>query len=98
MKALDELTAQKMPRLAAHLAELEAEVTILATDWYLTLFAACMPAETVVRMWDALFHEGPKVLFRTALALLKMQEAALLACDNAGKGRRRLRGRPLEPG
>eukprot|EP00882_Tetradesmus_deserticola_P034896 GHRQ01040226.1.p2 GENE.GHRQ01040226.1~~GHRQ01040226.1.p2 ORF type:complete len:117 (+),score=50.86 GHRQ01040226.1:322-672(+) len=84
MKALDELIAQKLPRLAAHLAELEAEVSILATDWFLTLFATSMPAETVARLWDALFNEGSKVLYRAALALLKSSEPALLACDNAG--------------
>lgn len=84
MKALDELITQKLPRLATHLASLEAEVSILATDWFLTLFATCMPAETVARMWDALFNEGSKVLYRTALALLKSSEPALLACDNAG--------------
>jgi hypothetical protein len=87
MKALDELIAQKLPRLASHLAELEAEVSILATDWFLTLLATSMPAETVARMWDALFNEGSKVLYRTALALLKSAEPALLACDNAGEQR-----------
>ncbi len=38
----------------------------------------------VARVWDALFSEGSKVLFRTALAVLKAQEDALLAYDNAG--------------
>lgn len=84
MKALDELIAQKLPRLAQHMTDLEADISILATDWYLTLFATSMPAETVARVWDGLFNEGPKVLFRTALALLKSQEAALLKYDNAG--------------
>ncbi len=36
-------------------------------------------------MWDALLHEGPKVLFRVALALLKLHEPALLAQDNPGE-------------
>jgi hypothetical protein len=36
-------------------------------------------------VWDALFSEGSKVLFRTALAVLKTQEEALLALDNAGE-------------
>lgn len=85
MKALDELTAQKLPRLAQHMTDLEVDISILATDWYLTLFAASMPAETVARVWDGLFNEGPKVVFRTALALLKSQEAALLRYDNAGE-------------
>ena len=47
MKALDELIALKLPRLSAHLQALEADVSILATDWFLTLFAASMPFETV---------------------------------------------------
>jgi hypothetical protein len=47
MKALDELIAQKLPRLSAHLNTLEADVSILATDWFLTLFSASMPSETV---------------------------------------------------
>lgn len=38
----------------------------------------------VCRVWDALFSEGSKILFRTALAVLKAQEDALLAYDNAG--------------
>lgn len=124
MKALDELIAQKLPRLSAHLTALEADVSILATDWLLTLFSASMPSETVsagggrmqtqhgvhgnsslrmqvaaseqrwwvgaggaqvARVWDALFAEGSKILFRTALAVLKAQEEALLAFDNAGE-------------
>lgn len=47
MKALDELIAHKLPHLSAHLNALEADVSILATDWFLTLFAANMPSETV---------------------------------------------------
>lgn len=39
----------------------------------------------MARIWDALFNEGPKILFRVALALLKLEEEALLRCDNAGE-------------
>lgn len=35
-------------------------------------------------MWDALLNEGPKILYRVALALLKLHEPALLAQDNPG--------------
>lgn len=28
---------------------------------YLSLFASSLPSETTARVWDALFHEGPKV-------------------------------------
>jgi hypothetical protein len=41
----------------------------------------------VARCWDALFNEGPKILFRVALALLQSMEASLLRCDNAGEAK-----------
>jgi hypothetical protein len=45
----------------------------------------CAPINQVARCWDALFNEGPKILFRVALALLQSMEASLLRCDNAGE-------------
>lgn len=44
----------------------------------------CLLLQTAARVWDALLHEGPKVLFRVALALLKTNEAVLLKQDNVG--------------
>lgn len=48
--------------------------------------ACCRPPcpMQVARVWDALFNEGNKVLYRVALAVLKAQEDVLLAFDNAG--------------
>ncbi|KIY99590.1 TBC1 domain family member 2A [Monoraphidium neglectum] len=85
MRALEDLMSTKLPRLAAHMAALEADVSIIATDWYLSLFASSMPSESAARVWDALMNEGPKVLFRVALALLSLNEERLLAFDNAGE-------------
>jgi hypothetical protein len=33
MRALEALIAAKLPRLAAHMAALEADVSLIATDW-----------------------------------------------------------------
>lgn len=44
----------------------------------------CVMLQTAARVWDALLNEGPKVLFRVALALLKTTEAVLLKQDNVG--------------
>lgn len=85
MKALAELVSSKLPRLAAHMEALEVDMSVMATEWYLCLFATSMPSETVARVWDALFNEGPKILFRVALALLKMHEDVMLRTDNAGE-------------
>lgn len=85
MKALDELISDKLPRLAAHFQVIEMDISLLATDWYLGLYATSFPAETVCRIWDALLLEGPKILFRVALAMLKVYEDNVLKVDNAAE-------------
>jgi hypothetical protein len=84
MKALDELMSHKLPRLYQHFQQVECDISIIATDWYLCLFTTSMPSETVARVWDSLFNEGPKIIFRVALALLKMHEDVILTANNAG--------------
>lgn len=37
---------------------------------------------TVLRVWDALLHEGDKILFRVAFALFKVHENTLLRHNN----------------
>lgn len=85
MRSLREFVDIKLPRLGAHLDALRCDMSLLATDWFLCLFSTAVPAETVARIWDSLLHEGPKVLFRVALALLKIVEHKLLLQDNPGE-------------
>lgn len=91
MRSLEELTYNKLPRLHKHLQASGCEMSIIATDWFLCLFATTLPSETAARVWDALLQEGPKVLFRVALAILKTNEAVLLKQDNVGLLLRELR-------
>ena len=84
MRSLRELLERKLPRLSAHMAALDCDMSLLATDWFLCLFATSLPAASAARVWDALLHEGPKVLFRVALAQLRLHEGVLLAQDNPG--------------
>ena len=56
----------------------------MTRSWFSSLFCTALPAETAVRIWDVLFLEGPKILFRVALALFKVwldtQLASNLTC------------------
>ena len=40
--------------------------------------------QTMARVWDALLSEGPKILYRVALVLLKDAAPEALAADNPG--------------
>lgn len=44
----------------------------ITARWFGQLFCGALPAETVVRVWDCVMFEGVKVLYRVALALLKV--------------------------
>eukprot|EP00250_Pteridium_aquilinum_P005691 c15744_g1_i1 orf=358-1620(-) len=78
-RVFKDLLNKKCPRLAAHLELIGFDVSLVITEWFLCLFAKSLPSETTLRVWDVLFNEGAKVLFRVALALFKMKEEELLA-------------------
>lgn len=40
--------------------------------------------QTVLRVWDCMFNEGSKIIFRVALTLIKMNEKELLRCTDFG--------------
>lgn len=78
----EQLMRAHLPRLAAHLEQEGLHPTMYLTQWLLTLFAYNFPFAFVTRVWDAFLHEGWKVIFRVALALLKLAQRAcqLVGC------------------
>jgi TBC1 domain family member 2A len=84
MRTLESIVAKKLPNLAEHMKMIECDFSMVSTEWFLCLFATSLPLETVARVWDVLFCEGPKILYRIALAILKIHEEELLATENSG--------------
>ena len=72
------LAEERLPKLSAHCSALNVELADFFALWLHSLFVVGMPMETCLRIWDCLFCEGSLVLFRFALALLKMFENDLL--------------------
>ncbi|KAJ9517316.1 hypothetical protein QJQ45_016685 [Haematococcus lacustris] len=68
---LEQLVARKLPRLATHLASLRCDLAAITGHWLPSLLLAALPPATCVRVWDCVMVEGPKVLLRVGLALLK---------------------------
>ena len=73
---LGALLARRFPRLAGQLRAAEAPLGDIVAPWFHSLFVTALPAEAAARVWDVLLLEGPKVLFRVALALLKVRAHA----------------------
>lgn len=83
-KVLRDLVAEKLPKLAAHLRSLEVDLSLFALCWFLTCFVDVLPHSIYLTIFDAFLYEGNKVLFRFALALLKICEPHVLQCKTIG--------------
>ena len=91
-QVLRQYVSDLLPRLSAHLDELGIELEALTFQWFLSLFTDCLSAETLYRVWDVLLcckdedgNGGSTFLFQVALALLKINEAQLIACATPGE-------------
>ncbi|KAL8806920.1 MAG: hypothetical protein Q9182_001049 [Xanthomendoza sp. 2 TL-2023] len=49
-------------------------ISLCTTSWFMSMFIGTLPIESVLRVWDVVFYEGSKMLFRFALAIFKMGE------------------------
>ncbi|KKY24006.1 putative run and tbc1 domain containing protein [Diplodia seriata] len=83
---LRQYVAELLPKLSAHFDELSIELEALTFQWFLSVFTDCLSAEALYRVWDVVLcmHDGSTFLFQVALALLKLNEKALIECDNPG--------------
>lgn len=71
----------KMPNLGDHFKHHNIELSLFA--WFLTIFVDGTPPAMFLRLWDSFLYEGDKILFRVALALLKIFESQLLKLTNS---------------
>ncbi|KAG8743649.1 hypothetical protein FRC10_011618 [Ceratobasidium sp. 414] len=71
------------PKVYAHLLDMGVDLPAICFSWFLSLYTDCLPVETLFRVWDLVFAEGLDALFRIALAIIRINEPDLLACDSA---------------
>lgn len=72
-RMFDVLVERKHPRLIEVFDRLECSLGGLTGEWFSRMFTTALPAETAARVWDCVMVEGPKVLFRAALSLIKVR-------------------------
>ncbi|KAL1571239.1 hypothetical protein MGO_04003 [Candida albicans P76055] len=47
-------------------------VTLVTSSWFMSVFVGILPIETTLRLWDILWYEGSKTIFRFSLTIFKM--------------------------
>ncbi|KAM7539570.1 hypothetical protein Aperf_G00000044434 [Anoplocephala perfoliata] len=76
----EELLKKKTPNIYKTLKSADVDCIVLATKWFICLFADVLPIETVLRIFDCIFYEGDKILFRACIALAKLHTKEILYC------------------
>ena len=79
VRVLARLCHTHLPRLARHIDTLQLPWELLCSKWFICLYCEVLPVETVLRLWDAVFYEGDKILLRAGLGLLKVHNDRLVA-------------------
>ncbi|KZS19474.1 TBC1 domain family member 30 isoform X1 [Daphnia magna] len=101
MAVFRDLLRQRLPALSRHFEMLQQSesstgssssyciepplTNVFTMQWFLTLFATCLPKAAVLRVWDLIFLEGNDILLRTALAIWQTLAERILTvrtCDD----------------
>ncbi|XP_041115555.1 growth hormone-regulated TBC protein 1-like [Polyodon spathula] len=81
-EVLGELVKLKVPAVAELMETHNVMWTLVVSRWFICLFIDILPVETVLRIWDCLFYEGSKIIFRVALTLIKHNQAYIQQATN----------------
>ncbi|KAM3607665.1 uncharacterized protein V6R79_011485 [Siganus canaliculatus] len=77
-EVLGELVKAKAPAVGQLMAQFPGIWMLVVSRWFICLYIDILPIETVLRVWDCLFYEGSKVLFRVALTLIIHHQPEIL--------------------
>jgi len=85
IRVFNDLISAKLPKISTHMEKINVMLSMLCTSWFCCLYSQATPITTVVRIFDALFNEGNKILFRVGLAFLKGNEELILTCADGAE-------------
>ena len=78
MKVLAVLAREEVPAVARHIDNMQMPWALFCSKWFICVYGEVLPVETVLRIWDTVFYEGSKILFRVSLGLLKLNQERLI--------------------
>lgn len=62
----------------AKFESLDLQHVYYGVNWYMTLFAGYLPFKLFLRVFDIFLNEGWKIIYRAALAVLKIKSEYIL--------------------
>nr|XP_055046911.1 TBC1 domain family member 30 isoform X2 [Misgurnus anguillicaudatus] len=96
MAVFRDLLRIKLPELSQHLNHLQKVANregggsyeppltnVFTMQWFLTMFATCLPHHTVLKIWDSVFFEGSEMLLHVALAIWAKLGERIEECQTA---------------
>ncbi|XP_066489569.1 TBC1 domain family member 30 isoform X1 [Tiliqua scincoides] len=96
MAVFRDLLRMNLPELSQHLDALQRAANreggggyeppltnVFTMQWFLTLFATCLPNHTVLKIWDSVFFEGSEIILRVALAIWAKLGEQIDGCETA---------------
>ncbi|XP_040610741.1 TBC1 domain family member 30 isoform X3 [Mesocricetus auratus] len=96
MAVFRDLLRMKLPELSQHLDALQRTANkesgggyeppltnVFTMQWFLTLFATCLPNHTVLKIWDSVFFEGSEIILRVSLAIWAKLGEQIECCETA---------------
>nr|BAE33855.1 unnamed protein product [Mus musculus] len=78
-----DLLSEKLPRLHTHFEQYKVDYTLITFNWFLVVFVDSVVSDILFKIWDSFLYEGPKVIFRLALALFKYKEEEILKLQDS---------------
>jgi hypothetical protein len=70
IEVLTDLLKMRVPIVNEKMNELGLPWIVIMTKQLICLFSETLPIETVLRVWDIMFSEGYKIIFRASLAIV----------------------------
>ncbi|XP_061678740.1 TBC1 domain family member 2B [Syngnathoides biaculeatus] len=82
-RVFKDLMSEKLPRLHAHFEQHKVDFSLITFNWFLVVFVDSVVSDILFKIWDAFLYEGPKIMFRYALALFKYKEEEFLKLQDS---------------
>lgn len=82
MYVISELIKSQEPLIYEKFNELGLPWAVILTKWLICLFSEVLPVETVLRIWDVIFAEGYKTIFRVALGIMYVLKDEILKTND----------------